>query len=265
MRNLNWYIDIGNSSISVGREMDGKLSFFYEFKEDSIPKLCKIISYCGIKYENKVVMCSVVPKIEKLVCDRLRHYKILNYLVLGKHLPIRIASKYASFKQLGNDRKANVYGALGRWKPPFLIIDFGTATTIDYVSANRVFEGGLIIPGIKSCLDLLHEKTALLPPVRIKPVPYFLGRSTKAGMLSGVLNGYGAMVDGLVREFKSRYGTNLKTIGTGGLVDIVGKYCGGFDHADPMLTLQGIRDVYQDWCSSGPKGLSKWRLKKNHG
>lgn len=169
-------------------------------------------------------------------------------------MPIRIASKYASFKQLGNDRKVNVYGALKRWDPPFLILDFGTATTIDYVSAGRVFEGGLIVPGIKSCLDLLHEKTALLPPVRIKTVPYFLGRSTRAGMLSGVLNGYGAMVDGLIREFKSRYGANLKTVGTGGLVDIVEKYSGAFDCADPLLTLRGIRDVYQDW-----------RRKTNHG
>ena len=250
MPNSFWYIDIGNSSISVAHEKGAKLTRYLEFNENEIPKICSFINKSGSKNKNIAIICSVVPEITKKISKHLVHYKSLKLLELGKNLPLRIKAKYHSYQQLGNDRKVNVFAALKRWEPPLLILDFGTATTVDYVSRQGVFEGGLILPGVKSCLDLLHEKTALLPPVRIKPVRYFLGRDTQAGMLSGVLHGYGAMIRGLIHEFRSRYGRNLTTVGTGGLVDIVKKYCGGFDHTDRLLTLRGIRDVYEDWCLS---------------
>lgn len=249
-RNSFWYIDIGNSSISIVSGKGHNFGKRIEFRDNEIPKLCLFISKSSGEFNNKAIICSVVPEITKKLSDGLKHYKLFKLLELGKNIPLSIKAKYHSYHQLGNDRKANVFAALKCWKPPFIILDCGTATTVDYVSKQGVFEGGLILPGVKSCLDLLHEKTALLPPVRIKPVRYFLGRSTQAGMLSGVLHGYGAMIRGLIAEFRSRYGQDLKTIGTGGLVDIVEKYCGDFDHTDQMLTLRGIRDVYEDWCLS---------------
>ncbi len=147
MRNMFWYIDIGNSSISVARGTGHELRFFREFNDNNIPKLVSLIASYGRQFNNTVVICSVVPKIEKMVCSQLKRYKTLKFKCLGKDVPIKIASKYLSFQQLGNDRKVNVYAALKRWEPPFLILDFGTATTIDYVSSKRVFEGGLIVPG----------------------------------------------------------------------------------------------------------------------
>lgn len=248
MSNLFWYIDIGNSSISIARKNGQKLSCLREFSDSNIPKLVYFLNKSGRKNNNNVILCSVVPKIEKNISSHLRHFKIFKLHRLGKNIAVKIKTKYQSYQQLGNDRKVNVYAALKRWKPPFLILDFGTATTVDYVSRQGVFEGGLILPGVKSCMDLLHEKTALLPPVRIKPVRYFLGKNTRAGMLSGVLHGYGAMIRGLIAEFRARYGRHLQTIGTGGLVDIVSRYSGGFNHTDRMLTLRGIKDVYEDWC-----------------
>ncbi len=248
--NSLWLLDIGNSSITVARRKSGRIAIEHEFFDDSIPKIVSFLNKSGGNIEKLAILCSVVPKVEKNILSALRHYKSFYTLRLGKDIPILIKSNYLNNNRLGTDRKVNVYGALKISKPPFLVLDFGTATTIEFVSKQGVFEGGMILPGIKSCLDLLHEKTALLPVVRIKPVRYFLGRDTKSGMLSGVLYGYGAMIKGLVGEFKQRYGKGLKTIGTGGLVDIVSRYCGGFDYKDRLLTLRSMSWIYEDWLKN---------------
>ncbi len=248
-----WLIDIGNSSISVAKKFHQKIGRIKEFSDNSIPNLIDFIARGGFKYQVKCIICSVVPKNEKIIVKHLRHFKTFEYLRLGQDVPIPIRSKYKSAKKLGTDRKVNVFGALRILRPPVVIFDFGTATTVDFVSTEGVFEGGMILPGIKASLDLLHEKTALLPAVRIRPVRTFLGRDTKSGMLAGVLHGYGAMVDGLVQQFKARFGQNLKTIATGGLVDIVLRYCHRFDYVDRLLTLRSMSWVYEDWLRAKGK------------
>jgi type III pantothenate kinase len=227
--------------------MGRKLATFQEFSDYDIPKIAEKIIKSGSNINKFAIICSVVPKNEHKIIKQLSSYKSIKCLRLGKEIPLVIKSKYISYRQLGNDRKVNILGALKRISPPFVVFDFGTATTVDYVSSRQWFEGGMILPGIKSCLDLLHEKTALLPAVRIKPVRRFLGRDTRSGMLTGVLHGYGTMIRGLIQEFRRRYGRNLKTIGTGGLVDIVSRYCGGFDWTDRLLTLKAMGEAYEDW------------------
>ena len=241
-----WLIDIGNSSISVVRKIGARFDCLKEFYENEIPKITPYLSKSGGKNQIFSLLCSVVPESEKKILKYFKHYKNFKYLRLGQDIPIRIKCNYFNINKLGNDRKVNTYGALKVLRPPVLIFDFGTATTVDYISRSGAFEGGLILPGIKSSLDLLHEKTALLPAVRIRPVKTFLGRDTRTGMLAGVLYGYGAMVDGLIAQFKRRYGKNLKTIATGGLVDIISKYCGGFDRVDRFLTLRAMSWIYED-------------------
>lgn len=250
--NSIYLIDIGNASTSIARMDSHGIHDVTEYLDDDLPKSIPFLDRSGGRYMEKGIICSVVPEIEHKMVGLFRKYKGFTCHVLGKDVPIGIRSRYKHYGQLGNDRKVNVWGAVRRMKPPLVIFDFGTATTVDYVSRKGVFEGGLILPGLKTALDVLYEKTALLPKVRIRHVRRFLGRDTEACMLSGVLYGYGAMVRGLIREFRRRFGKGIKTVGTGGLVDIVEKYSGPFDLADRFLTLRAMGHLYREWESRRP-------------
>lgn len=121
MSNLFWYIDIGNSSISIVSGNGQKFSRIYEFKDYEIPKLVKFIVKSGYYFKNIVIFCSVVPKLTKLISNRIKHYKSFELMELGREIPLSVKSQYNSYRRLGNDRKVNVYEALKLWKAPFLI------------------------------------------------------------------------------------------------------------------------------------------------
>lgn len=245
-----WLIEIGNSTISVASNRALSRGRFREFADDEIPEIRQFIIKNRVRIGEMGIICSVVPKNEYKIRTSLRSFKNFKLLSMGVDIPVEIRSRYRNYKRLGMDRKVNAYGALRVMRPPLIVLDFGTATTIDFISKMGVFEGGMILPGIKASLDLLHEKTALLPQVRIRPVKRFLGNDTQSSMLCGVLRGYGAMVDGLVSQFRKKYGSHLKTLATGGLVDIVCKYSNGFNHVDRCLTLRSMAWIYEDWIRS---------------
>ena len=164
---------------------------------------------------------------------------------VGRNLNPRINHKYIN--RLGSDRLINIYGALRLYKPPFLILDFGTALTCDYVSKKGIFMGGLIVPGPEIAFEALSERAALLPKL---PFPHscrpFLGTDTKGGMKAGILQGYGAMVDGLILRFKASYGSRLRVIATGGLAKIMRPYTSSIDRVDPLLTLKSLHLAYRN-------------------
>jgi type III pantothenate kinase len=243
-----WAIDIGNSRVSVGRMVDGKLVLSKTFENKGIPKISRFIGRSGKKHPKICVICSVVPESEQKIVSGLKHLQSIQIYRIGRQIEVPVRIKYRSPKKLGNDRKVNVFGALEHAKPPFVIFDFGTATTVDFVSQDGVFEGGWILPGIEMGLQALHEGTALLPRIRkMGPVRTFLGQDTLTGMLGGALQGCGAMVDGLTDRLRRRYGRNVKTIATGGAVDIIRGYCSGFDIVDRELTLRSIGWIYEYW------------------
>lgn len=235
----------------IGRKSDHGFKEIGSFTHNEIPKIARIIEKSGDIKPNVVIICSVCPKIDYLLSKKLEVNKSIKLIKLGRHASMTIKSKYMNISKLGSDRKVNLYGAVRLMKPPLLIFDFGTATTVDYISAKGAFEGGMIIPGINMSLQALHEKTALLPAVRLRKVSKFIGRDTRTGMLTGVLQGYGAMVNGLIDAFRVKYRLKkIRTIGTGGLVDIISRYCNEFDLKDRLFTLRSIVRIYEDRIGS---------------
>ncbi len=222
------------------------------FRSNDIPLLASFIMKSGSKSSNKVIISSVSPKTSNFLINRLNSFKNCSCLEIGKDIRFRIESKYFKYNKLGLDRKINAFGALKILKPPFLIFDFGTATTIDYISPKGVFEGGLICPGIDTSLECMSRSTALLPRPGLKRIRCLAGRSTAEGMLAGVLQGYGAMVDGLTDRFRREFGVpHIKTVATGGLVDIISGYCRKFYHQDRLLTLRSMAWIYEEWLNAG--------------
>ena len=168
--------------------------------------------------------------------------------IIGKEVKVPIRHRYRNIQQLGSDRILNIYGALKIYKAPLLILDFGTAITVDYISRQGIFEGGMIIPGPEIAFQSLIHRAALLPKKSRLPEKSttFLGKTSYDCMKSGILEGYGAMTDGLVTRFKTRFGKNFKVLATGGFARHLKPYTHSMDILDPLHSLKSLNLIFQN-------------------
>jgi len=148
-------------------------------------------------------------------------------------------------KEVGADRIVNAVGALEEYPGPLIIIDFGTATTFDAVTAKNEWRGGVIVPGVQLSADALFEHCAKLPQIEITVPNHVIGRDTVSNIRAGLTYGYADMVDGLVRRMSEEMGAMPKVVATGGLASVIASVAKTIDVIDPLLTLKGLRAVYQ--------------------
>jgi len=254
-------VDVGNTSISIGAFKYGRLVKRWHGSVDGIPQISRFVDISGGQTEYfKVVISSVSPKSLRILIRKwsksLNQVKIL---LIGRHLKPRFKHKYRDITKLGNDRAVNLYGGMTRFKRPFAIFDFGTATTVDVVSKSGVYEGGLIIPGIEISFQALQEKAALLPRMRGvhdagKPWgpknSWRIGRDTEACMRLGLLQGFSAMVDGLIERYRKQFGRHLSVVACGGLAKTINSCLKHKMVVDQDHTLKSLALIYQDACKS---------------
>lgn len=236
-------IDIGNTSTTCGIFTGKAIQSVHYIDTNNFPSyLLKLLRNKSSIPISDIVFSCVVPKIGLKLRKTATNVLGKAYVwELGRNLAAPIKHNYKHIEKLGSDRLINIYGAVRLYKPPFLILDFGTALTCDYVSKNGVFQGGLIIPGPEIALKALTEKAALLPKLPFPAVYRSLfGTDTKGGMKAGILQGYGAMTDGLVGRFKSKYGSKLSVIATGGLAKTISGYASSINKVDPLLSLKSL-------------------------
>jgi type III pantothenate kinase len=161
-------------------------------------------------------------------------------LIVGKDIIVPVKNMYRIKTQVGQDRLVNAFAALTIYGRPCVIIDFGTAITFDIVSRRGEYLGGLILPGIDMSLASLHEKTALLPDVRLKASRHIIGKDTVNSMRGGILFGFGAMCDGLSLRYRKILGRDTIIIATGGNAGLMKRYAVRIDIVDDDLTLKGL-------------------------
>ena len=241
-------IDIGNSNITFGLFKGKRLLKRVDLSTSNImvrksftKKVKKAFSRYNIE---TIVICSVAPKITRLLISILRKLFKIKPLVLDKDIKVPIKNLYKRPKQVGQDRLVNAYVGCTLYKAPLIIIDFGTAVTFDVVSKRGAYLGGIIVPGIELALSALAEKAALLPKIKLKKTPYIIGRSTAESMRSGIFNGYGSMCDGLVVRLKKRFGLKFNVVATGGNARLISKFSTSIKKLDDNLTLKGINLIY---------------------
>src|SRR6476659_2105114 len=157
-------------------------------------------------------------------------------------------------QNVGADRALNVIAAHAKYPGELVVIDFGTATTFDVVSATGAYTGGIIAPGINLSLDALVSAAAKLPRIAIEAPanPTVIGRTTESQMIIGIYWGYVAMIEGLTERIKRELGKPAKVIATGGLATLFDKHTRVFDAIEPDLTIQGLSLLY-DIASKGSK------------
>ncbi|MFA5840102.1 MAG: type III pantothenate kinase [Candidatus Margulisiibacteriota bacterium] len=226
-------IDVGNSNIVFGLYNGKKMvkTWRCETIDFKIPAIKAKIS--------AVIIASVVPQVDKKLKEQLiRKFGIQPYFVTAKNIK-GLNIKLRKLNEIGADRVVDALAAYKIYGGPVIVVDFGTATTFDLISAKGEYLGGAIAPGITMARDALHTKTAKLPQIELKAPKNIVGHDTISAMQSGLVYGYAAMVDGMV----GRLGKEKKVIATGGLARLVCKYTTVVDRIDTELTLKGLRMI----------------------
>jgi len=229
-------IDIGNTNITAGLFEGHKL-----VKRNKIPSSAHSLYRRITRHPaDEVIISSVVPlALARMVCE-LNKASSRKVLILGRDMQVPIKNKYRKKSEVGQDRLVNAFGARALYGSPAVIIDFGTAITFDIVSKDGSYLGGLILPGIEMGLKSLHEKTALLPKVKLRPAKGIIGRDTMDSMRGGILFGYGSMCDSLIAKYRALLGRGVKVIATGGNARLIRRYARSIQIVDEDLTLKSL-------------------------
>jgi type III pantothenate kinase len=155
-------------------------------------------------------------------------------------------------KEVGADRIVDMVGALDQYPAPLIVVDFGTATTFDAVTAKREYRGGVIAPGVQIAANALFEQCAKLPRVMIERPPAVIGRNTVTNITSGLTYGFADLTDGLVRRMDEELGGGATVVATGGFAFTIAELSSTIGQVDPWLTLRGLRIVYEKNAQAGP-------------
>ena len=192
-----------------------------------------------------VILASVVPPMNERVeqvCERFFGHAPL---VVGPGIRTGVPILQENPKEVGADRIGNAVAAYERTHGPTIVVDFGTATTFDYVTGRGEYLGGVIVPGIGISLDALVTRTAKLPRVELVRPPRVVGRTTVQAIQSGVIFGYTALVDGLVERIRQENDAAARVLATGGLAALIAPECSTVEAVDEFLTLDGLRIIYE--------------------
>ena len=195
-----------------------------------------------------VIIASVVPNIQpKLVAFSLRAFDMEPLCVDIQDIDLGIAINIDTPEQAGADRLVNAVAAAAWHDLPAVIVDFGTATTLDLIGQEGAYEGGIIAPGVNLSIEALYMATARLPRIVAEPwqpnMPV-LGTDTVSAMQSGVFWGYVGLVEGLLGRLRQAHGAHLSTIVTGGLAPLFAEHINGPLVVDPDLTLKGLVQIH---------------------
>jgi type III pantothenate kinase len=245
--------DIGNTNTHIGlanergvlRQFDIPTAAWSEARaRDQLARLV------GKNRIEGAAICSVVPRATPLVRKSVRALWRFSCVELTPQTLRGVGIDYPKPDSIGPDRLANAVAARHRFGAPVVVVDFGTAVTFDVVDARGNYVGGIIAPGLAAMTDYLHEKTALLPRIRIREIRSAVGKSTEQAMLVGAVHGYRGLIRGLVAELKRELKSpRLPVVATGGYAKLIAAKLPEISRVEPNLTLEGLRLV---WAASRP-------------
>lgn len=246
-------IDIGNTNLTLGLYQGEALGPRWRLAtvHDRMPdeyglQFVGLLAHSGYSPLDLTGIClaSVVPPLTGRVVEACRTYLHQDPLVVDAGVKTGVRVRYEDPRAVGADRIVDAAAVLRLYGAPACVVDFGTATTFDAISAEGDYLGGAIAPGINIAAEALVSHTAKLPRVDLQRPPNAIGRNTVHAMQSGLLFGYVALVEGMVARFRGELGPKMKVIATGGLAEIVAKETGVLEIIAPWLTLDGLRIVW---------------------
>lgn len=247
-------IDVGNSNIVIGVFDDKRIVESWRLSTDKTKTadeyrllLYQLLHQSNISTDfiDGVIISCVAPS----VLTSLREMCVRQFgrepVLVGSGLDVGVKILYDNPKELGADRIANSVGGYVEYGGPLIIVDFGTSTNFDVVSANGEYLGGAIAPGARISSEALSERAALLPKIDMRFSPQAIGKNTMASMQSGLYFGFLGQMEEIIRQIKNELPQEPKVIATGGLAPLIAARSELVDIIDPDLTLKGLQIILE--------------------
>lgn len=243
-------VDIGNTNIVIGAFVSNDLTARWRIATDArrMPDEYAVLleslfslGRLDLHEIGGVVLSGVVPPVQAAMCDAVRQLLGLDPLIISRSLQLGIEVRA---QNAGADRIANAVAARERFGTPAIVVDFGTTTNFDVVSADGAYVGGALAPGLEVSEEALAARTAQLPRVPLEAPATAIAGNTVEALQSGILFGYAGLVDGLVDRIQSELGAKARVIATGGLGAVIAPHTRTVTDVEPDLTLHGLRLIY---------------------
>ncbi|PLX97104.1 MAG: pantothenate kinase [Desulfuromonas sp.] len=247
-------IDVGNSNTVLGIYSNRELIKDWRVGTDkyrTIDEYAMLINdlfqLSELRFEQltAVIVSSVVPPMLNTLEGLCRKYFNLTPMVVGPGMKTGMPIKYDNPREVGADRIVNAVAAYEQAKCALIVVDFGTATTFDVISADGCYLGGAIAPGVGISADALFERASKLPRVEFSRPPQIVAKNTVNSMQAGIFYGYVGLVEGIVSRMKKEMGGVVKVMATGGLAGPIAAATDSIDDVEPFLTLEGLRILYE--------------------
>jgi type III pantothenate kinase len=246
-------VDVGNTNVTFGLFEGEKLvadwrvtSHRERTADEMAVELRQLFDLRGYELSvvDGVVISSVVPTLNPALIEASRRYLKCEPVMVGTGVKTSVRVRYENPRDVGADRIANALAAFTKYGGPVVVIDFGTAVTYDAINAQGDYLGGAIAPGVEISLDALVSHTAMLR--RVEPVApdSVIGRNTIASIQSGLVWGFVAQVEGMVKRMVAELGGSARVVATGGQAALVAGLTHVIEATDPLLTLEGLRLIY---------------------
>jgi type III pantothenate kinase len=242
-------VDVGNTQTALGLYRESELADHWRLATEQSSTadelgvlLSGLLDFEGV---DGICLASTVPVLVREWEELSRKWAHAPLLVVGPGVKTGIAIRYDDPREVGPDRIVNSVAAKERYGAPVIVVDFGTSTNFDVVSAEGEYVGGVLAPGIEVSMDALFARAARLVKIDYVAPETVIGKTTVAGLQSGLVYGFAGQVDGIVGRIRGELGTSAPVVATGGLADLVAPHSETIERIDPYLTLAGLRLVWE--------------------